>query len=56
MPRSNDIRDSVGRLFAMQKLAVLSTQSRGQPCGNLVAFASTEDLGHVPGGGGATHR
>ena len=31
-------------LFSSQPLAVLATQSDGQPYGNLVAFAATEDL------------
>jgi len=31
-------------LFSSQPLAVLATQSHGQPYGNLVAFAATEDL------------
>lgn len=35
-----DIRD----LLASQKLAVLSTQDKGQPYASLVAFAATDDL------------
>jgi heme iron utilization protein len=31
-------------LFSSQPLAVLATQGEGQPYGNLVAFAATEDL------------
>jgi nitroimidazol reductase NimA-like FMN-containing flavoprotein (pyridoxamine 5'-phosphate oxidase superfamily) len=31
-------------LFSSQPLAVLATQGDGQPYGNLVAFAATEDL------------
>ena len=31
-------------LFSSQPLAVLATQGNGQPYGNLVAFAATEDL------------
>jgi len=31
-------------LFSSQPLAVLATQSNGQPYGNLVAFVATEDL------------
>ena len=34
-------------LFASQKLAVLATQSEGQPHGCLVAFASSDDLKHL---------
>ena len=31
-------------LFSSQPLAVLATQGKGQPYGNLVAFAATDDL------------
>jgi uncharacterized protein YhbP (UPF0306 family) len=31
-------------LFSSQMLAILATQSNGQPYGNLVAFVATEDL------------
>jgi nitroimidazol reductase NimA-like FMN-containing flavoprotein (pyridoxamine 5'-phosphate oxidase superfamily) len=31
-------------LFSSQPLAVLATQAKGQPYGNLVAFAATDDL------------
>lgn len=34
-------------LFASQRLAVLATQNAGQPYGNLVAFAETDDLRHL---------
>jgi len=34
-------------LFSSQSLAVLATQDRGEPYGNLVAFAATEDLKHL---------
>lgn len=47
MSRSADLRETIGRLLSAQKLAVLSTQEDGQPCGNLVAFAATEDLGQL---------
>lgn len=47
MRRPDDLRESIGRLFSAQRLAVLSTQEDGQPCGNLVAFAATEDLGQI---------
>lgn len=42
-----DLRESIGRLLSAQKLAVLSTQEGGQPFGNLVAFAATDDLGQL---------
>ncbi len=34
-------------LFSTQRLAVLATQNRGQPYGNLVAFRATNDLKHL---------
>ena len=34
-------------LFSSQSLAVLATQDRGEPYGNLVAFAVTEDLKYL---------
>ena len=34
-------------LFASQRLAVLATQNRRQPYGNLVAFMATDDLKHL---------
>jgi len=36
--------DSLRRLFASQRLAVLATHKNGQPWGSLVAFAATDDL------------
>ncbi|MDH7499449.1 MAG: pyridoxamine 5'-phosphate oxidase family protein [candidate division NC10 bacterium] len=35
------------KLFFSQRLAVLATQGRGQPYGNIVAFAATADLKHL---------
>ena len=37
----------IASLLGSQKLAVLSTYSRGQPYVSLVAFAASEDLGHL---------
>lgn len=37
----------VKKLFSSQRLAVLATQGRGQPYGNIVAFAATADLKHL---------
>ena len=34
-------------LFSSQRLAVLATQDKRQPYGNLVAFMATEDLKHL---------
>lgn len=34
-------------LFSSQRLAVLATQGRDQPYGNLVAFVATDDLKHL---------
>jgi nitroimidazol reductase NimA-like FMN-containing flavoprotein (pyridoxamine 5'-phosphate oxidase superfamily) len=37
-------RKIIRELFSSQNLAVLSTQTTGQPYSNLIAFAPTEDL------------
>lgn len=44
MKKSSYIKRVLKDLFSSQPLAVLATQSDGQPYGNLVAFAATEDL------------
>ena len=44
MENSLQLVQSLKGLFASQSLAVLATQSAGQPYGNLVAFVATEDL------------
>lgn len=43
----SDARGLLKGLFRSQRLAVLATQSGGQPYGNLVAFAATDDLKHI---------
>lgn len=43
----SDPRALLRALFASQRLAVLATQNAGQPYGNLVAFAETDDLRHL---------
>jgi nitroimidazol reductase NimA-like FMN-containing flavoprotein (pyridoxamine 5'-phosphate oxidase superfamily) len=40
-------RELLKWLFASQQLAVLATEDEGQPYGNLVAFAETDDLKHL---------
>jgi nitroimidazol reductase NimA-like FMN-containing flavoprotein (pyridoxamine 5'-phosphate oxidase superfamily) len=40
----SDLSSIIKDLLAGQKLAVLATQRHGEPYGNLVAFAATEDL------------
>ena len=42
-----ELTDRLRDLFSSQSLAVLATQDRGEPYGNLVAFAATEDLKHL---------
>jgi nitroimidazol reductase NimA-like FMN-containing flavoprotein (pyridoxamine 5'-phosphate oxidase superfamily) len=44
MEKPSHLRRLLKALFSSQPLAVLATQSNGQPYGNLVAFAATEDL------------
>ncbi len=39
----NHLKESLRNLLATQRLAVLATQSQGQPYGSLVSFASTRD-------------
>jgi len=47
MEHSDDIQNRVRDLFASQKLAVLSTQSKEQPYASLVAFFGSEDLQRI---------
>jgi nitroimidazol reductase NimA-like FMN-containing flavoprotein (pyridoxamine 5'-phosphate oxidase superfamily) len=44
MKKPSHLQRLLKDLFSSQPLAVLATQSNGQPYGNLVAFAATEDL------------
>jgi nitroimidazol reductase NimA-like FMN-containing flavoprotein (pyridoxamine 5'-phosphate oxidase superfamily) len=44
MKKPSHLKRLLKALFSAQPLAVLATQSDGQPYGNLVAFAATEDL------------
>ena len=47
MEKTFQLRRFLKDLFASQRLAVLATQSKRQPYGNLVAFMATEDLRHL---------
>jgi nitroimidazol reductase NimA-like FMN-containing flavoprotein (pyridoxamine 5'-phosphate oxidase superfamily) len=47
METSTEIRNRLRNLFDSQKLAVVSTQSDGQPYASLVAFVATDDLRHI---------
>jgi len=47
MEKTAQLREFLKDLFSSQRLAVLATQSRKQPYGNLVAFMATEDLKHL---------
>ena len=44
MRKPSHLKRLLKDLFSSQPLAVLATQSNGQPYGNLVAFVATEDL------------
>jgi nitroimidazol reductase NimA-like FMN-containing flavoprotein (pyridoxamine 5'-phosphate oxidase superfamily) len=44
MKNPSQLKRLLANLFSSQPLAVLATQGNGQPYGNLVAFAATEDL------------
>jgi nitroimidazol reductase NimA-like FMN-containing flavoprotein (pyridoxamine 5'-phosphate oxidase superfamily) len=47
METSAEIRDRLRNLFESQKLAVVATQTGGQPYASLVAFVATDDLRHI---------
>ena len=47
MERTSQLKQVLKDLFVSQRLAVLATQSKRQPYGNLVAFMATEDLKHL---------
>ena len=47
MERTARLKEFLKDLFSSQRLAVLATQSRKQPYGNLVAFMATDDLKHL---------
>lgn len=48
MHKSTDyVEKTIRKLFKTQRLAVLSTQSSGQPYASLVAFVADEDLAHL---------
>jgi nitroimidazol reductase NimA-like FMN-containing flavoprotein (pyridoxamine 5'-phosphate oxidase superfamily) len=47
MERTAELKEFLKGLFSSQRLAVLATQSRKQPYGNLVAFMATDDLKHL---------
>jgi nitroimidazol reductase NimA-like FMN-containing flavoprotein (pyridoxamine 5'-phosphate oxidase superfamily) len=47
MERTAQLREFLKGLFTSQRLAVLATQNRRQPYGNLVAFMATDDLKHL---------
>jgi nitroimidazol reductase NimA-like FMN-containing flavoprotein (pyridoxamine 5'-phosphate oxidase superfamily) len=47
MEKTAPLKEFLRDLFSSQRLAVLATQSRSQPYGNLVAFIATDDLKHL---------
>jgi len=47
MNEASHLRQLLGRLFASQRLAVLATQSAGQPYSNLVAFCEAGNLQYL---------
>jgi len=44
MEKTSQLKEFLKDLFSSQRLAVLATQSKRQPYGNLVAFVATNDL------------
>ena len=47
MEKTSQLKEFLRDLFSSQRLAVLATQSKRQPYGNLVAFVATNDLKHL---------
>jgi heme iron utilization protein len=47
MDETARLQEFLKNLFRSQRLAVLATQDEGQPYGNLLAFAATDDLQHI---------
>lgn len=47
METSVEIQNRLRNLFESQKLAVVATQTGGQPYASLVAFVTTDDLRHI---------
>lgn len=47
MEPTRELRNRLQNLCASQKLAVVSTQSAGQPYASLVAFVASDDLRHI---------
>ena len=47
MENSEEIQNRLRNLFETQKLAVVATQTGGQPYASLVAFVATDDLRHL---------
>jgi nitroimidazol reductase NimA-like FMN-containing flavoprotein (pyridoxamine 5'-phosphate oxidase superfamily) len=47
MEKTSQLKKFLKDLFSSQRLAVLATQNRRQPYGNLVAFMATDDLKHL---------
>jgi nitroimidazol reductase NimA-like FMN-containing flavoprotein (pyridoxamine 5'-phosphate oxidase superfamily) len=47
MEKTSQLKEFLKNLFPSLKLAVLATQSKKQPYGNLVAFVATKDLKHL---------
>ena len=47
MEKTSQLKKFLKDLFSSQRLAVLATQSKRQPYGNLVAFMATDDLKHL---------
>ncbi|MGD2096215.1 MAG: pyridoxamine 5'-phosphate oxidase family protein [Desulfobacterales bacterium] len=47
MKSSAEIQNRLRSLLASQKLAIVATQTGGQPYASLVAFVATDDLRHI---------
>jgi len=47
MEKTSQLKKFLQDLFSSQRLAVLATQGKRRPYGNLVAFMATDDLKHL---------
>jgi hypothetical protein len=47
MHESAQLIQTLKALFSSQRLAILATEGKGQPYGNLIAFVVTDDLKHL---------
>ena len=45
--KTDGMRSQIRKLFEVQRLAVLSSERKGRPYPNIIAFTATQDLRHI---------